>query len=293
MGGAILLNVALLHPRLFTTVVNFEATIFRSPRQFTSLGAYPIIFRKDQWPSRDAAGKSLRKHPIYKKWNPAVLDLFLYHGLRDLPTLSNSDAVSPDSTAPVTLTTSKHQEVSSYTRAAFPLDRGTPLADFSPTMSAHPDIGPADWRHPKEPFYRPETTLTFAQLPFLRPSCLWLYGADTTFMIGKATRSERTKATGSGIGGNGGVPAGRVHEQEVVGGGHFLPFEAPQKLAKEVVGPWFDMEVGRWAKERRDELKAWESVDPAKRSQVSADFLHWMRTHNDPRNVTRAMRLKL
>jgi hypothetical protein len=275
------------------TVINFEATIFRSPRQFTSLGAYPITFRKDQWASREVAAKSLRKHPIYKTWTPAVLDLFLKYGLRDLPTPLYPDAGPHESAKPVTLTTSKHQEVSSYTRAAFPPAHDTPLTEFSPTRSGHPDIGDAEWRHPKEAFYRPETTLTFAQLPFLRPSCLWLYGSDTVFMIGKATRHEKTNATGVGIGGSGGVAAGRVQELEVSGGGHFLPFEAPQKLAVEVVGPWFDTEVERWVSEKQEEHTAWESVDATKRGQVSDDFLYWMKTHNDPRKVTRAMRLKL
>jgi hypothetical protein len=293
MGGSILLNVALMHARLFTTMINFEATVFRSPRQFTSLGAYPIIFRKDQWPSRETVARSFSKHPIYKTWDPAVLQLFLQYGLRDLPTQLYPNVVPSDSSVPVTLTTSKHQEVSSYTRAGFPSDRDTPLSAFSPTTSSHPDIGPKEWRHPKEPFYRPETTLIFAQLPYLRPSCLWLYGAETTFMVGQKARDERANALGSGIGGSGGIGAGRVESREVSGGGHFLPFEAPRKLAMEVVGPWFDKEVELWEKNRQEERRAWDGVNPAKRSQVSEDFLHWMKTHNDPRKVTRAMRLKL
>lgn len=293
MGGVVLLNVALMHPRLFASLVTFEATIFKSPRQYTSLGAYPVIFRRDRWPSRDAAARSLRKHPIYKTWDPVVLDLFLQYGLRDCPTHLYPIPSPSHSSVPVTLTTTKHQEVLNYMRAAFPSERSTPLAEFSPSSYAHPDIGDADWRHPKEPFYRPEMTLTFAQLSYLRPSCLWLYGADTSFMLGKKNRDEKTYSTGVDIGGSGGVAAGRVKERVVSGGGHFLPFEAPQTLAAEVVGPWFDAEVEKWDEERKEERKAWKTVDAARRSQVSDDFLHWMKTHNDPRKVNWAMRLKL
>jgi pimeloyl-ACP methyl ester carboxylesterase len=293
MGGAILINVALMHPRLFTTVVNFEASICRSPRQYTTLPGYFITFRKDQWPSRDAAAKYLSKHPLYKTWDPAVLDLFLQYGLRDGPTLLYPNALSSGSSVPVTLTTSKHQEITDYTRAAFPPDRSTPIADFQPTANGHPDIGDASWRHPKEAFYRPETTLMFPQLPYLRPSCLWLYGSDSTFMSDRANRQDKTNVTGTGIGGSGGVAAGRVKEIDVSGGGHYLPLEAPRKLAVEVLGPWFDTEVERWVKETEEERKEWESVALEKRSQVSDDFLYWMKTHNDPRKVTKAMRLKL
>lgn len=293
MGGATLLNVALMHPRLFTTTINFEASICPRPRDFTSLPAYAITFRKDRWPSREAAAKSLSKHPIYKTWTPVVQDLFFQYGLRDVPTSVYPDALSADSSGSVTLTTTKHQEASAFTRAAFPPDRSTPLADFQPNEHWHPDIGDANWRNPKDPFYRPETTLIYPHLPYLRPSCLWLYGAKTQFMMDKANRQEKTNTTGIAIGGSGGVTAGRVKELEVPGGGHFLPFEAPQTLAVEVVGPWLDTEVERWVKVRDEERKAWNAVDVAKRSQVSDDWLHWMKTHNDPRKVTKAMRLKL
>ncbi|KAF2127400.1 alpha/beta-hydrolase [Dothidotthia symphoricarpi CBS 119687] len=293
MGGVVLLNAALIHPRLFTTLVTFEATVFKNPRQHTSLGANPITFRKDQWPSREAAAKSLVRYPMFKAFNSTVMDLFLKYGLRDLPTVLYPASIPPGSPIPVTLTTTKHQEVLNYTRAAFPPNRSTPLSEFVPTHIAHPDIGDADWRHPREPFYRPEIPLTFLQLPRLRPSCFWLYGADTTLMPEKFKRDDRTNTTGIGIGGSGGVAQGRVREQVIPGGGHFLPFEQPQSLAENVVGPWFSSEVERWEADMKIERKAWEEVDVAQRSQVSDDWMHWMKTHNDPRKETRAMRLKL
>jgi hypothetical protein len=118
---------------------------------------------------------------MYKTWDPIVLEVFLQYGLRELPTAMYPDPTDSGS-APVTLTTTKHQEVASYTRPAFPPDRSTPLADFQPTRVSHPDMGDKNWRNPKDPFYRAESTMLFAQLQYLRPSCLWLYGEKTIFV---------------------------------------------------------------------------------------------------------------
>lgn len=291
MGGVVLMNVALMHPRFFASLTVFEATVYKTPRQTTSLGACPILFRKDQWPSRAAAAQTLQTHPVYKTWDPAVLALFIQHGLRDLPTFEHRVPSSSDT--PVTLSTTKDQEVSTYTRAAFPPSRTTPLSAFSPSPSSHPDIGSRHWRHPEEPFYRPEMTLTYAQLPHLRPPCLYLYGSDTTFLLGDAQRRERTEITGSGIGGSGGVAAGRVAMRVVNGGGHFLPLEAPRELAMEVLGPHFDGEVERWMCERREEREDWGKMEVGERGKVSEDFRWWMRVENNSRKVKRESRVKL
>jgi hypothetical protein len=120
-----------------------------------------------------------------------------------------------------------------------------------------------------------------------------LYGAETVFVTERQLREDRTKVMGAGVGGSGGVASGRVKEIEVPGGGHFLPFESPRKLAEDVVGPWFEEEMERWTAEAETESKAREKLSAAQRSQVSDDWFHWMKTHNNPKKVTRAMRLKL
>jgi pimeloyl-ACP methyl ester carboxylesterase len=292
MGGTVLTNVALMHPRLFATLVIFEPMFFKYPKNSTSLGAYAITFRKDKWPSREVATKSLTKHPLYKHWDRDVLKIFLDYGLRDLPTVVHSEPLPSDAPVPVTLTTTKHQEASNYARAAFPPNRSTPYSELKPSTS-HPDLGDTSWRHPDEPFYRAEMAMTYRQLPHLRPSCLILYGAETTFVKEQQIRDDRTEVMGVGVGGSGGVAKGRVKELEVAGGGHFFPFENPRKLAQETVGPWFDQEMKRWTVELEAERKAWEAVEPAQRSQLSDDWRHWMKTHNDPRKVNRSTRVKL
>jgi pimeloyl-ACP methyl ester carboxylesterase len=292
MGGVVMINVALMHPRLFATVVTFEPIILSHPRQYISLGAFPVTFRRDQWPSREAALQSFQKHPTYKKWTQEALDLFIKYGLRDLPTLLYPEAPK-DALQPVTLTTTKYQEALSFSRRAYPPDRSTPLSKFVPTQAAHPDIGDASWGYPQTPFYRPEVIQTFHQLPYLRPSCLWLWGKDTQLFPDKLKRAEKTAECGIGVGGSGGVAAGRVEERELEGGGHYLPLEAPAKLADDTLGPWLEKEVGRWVAETKEERQASGAVEKAKRSQYDPDWEWWMKTHNDPRKMIKAVKPKI
>lgn len=291
MGGNVIINTALMHPRLFATVMTFEPVILKNPHQTTSLAAYPITFRRDQWPSREAALNSFHKHPTYKTWTPEVLKLFIEYGLRDLPTLLYPN-VPKDAPQSVTLTTTKYQEALSFLRAAYPPDRSTPLSEWVPTQTKYPDIGDANWRDLNDPFYRPEMTHTFSQTPYLRPSCLFLYGKNTMLMPAKFKRAEKTSTCGTGLGGSGGVAAGRVEERELEGGGHYFPLEKPVMLADDVLGPWLDKEIGRWIEETRVEKKAWETAEKPKRSQYDQDWEWWMKKVN-PMKPTKPMRAKI
>lgn len=62
--------------------------------------------RRDIWPNREEALKSLRSRPSFKIWDPRILELYVEHGMRELPT-----AVYPDKTDGVTLKCPKEQEV--------------------------------------------------------------------------------------------------------------------------------------------------------------------------------------
>ncbi|KAI0058253.1 hypothetical protein BV25DRAFT_1891561 [Artomyces pyxidatus] len=65
--------------------------------------------RKDIWPSRAAAHEWLRTHSPWKGWHPRSLELFVEHGLRDLPT-----AKYPHLTEGVTLSCTREQESFCY-----------------------------------------------------------------------------------------------------------------------------------------------------------------------------------
>jgi pimeloyl-ACP methyl ester carboxylesterase len=261
MGGNVIVNLALLHPRLLSTVVAVEPVINTSAHEMNFIGTYSLTFREDKWPSKDAAMKSIAKSPFFAKWKPRVLDLFRQHGLRDT---SAGDA---------TLVTTKHQEVLSFARAAFPASRSASLADFTPDRVRHADLG--DDRHPGNAFYRPESTMTFQQLPFLRPSCLYIYGKRSHMSAANDKgRKDKLRHTGTATGGSGGAAAGRVQDV-VVEGSHFAPFEQPEQIAS-LVSNWLDREMTAWRDEQAAENDAWQAVPLARRSTVSDDWIYWV-----------------
>lgn len=269
MGGNVIINLALLHPRLLTTVIAVEPVINTSPAEMDFIGTFPLTIKKDRWPSREAAMTSITKSPFYAHWDPRVLSLFREHGLRSLPT----SAAQNDTKDTVTLTTTKHQEVLSFARAAFPPSRTQNLASFVPTLDTHPDLG-AD-RHASNAFYRPESTMTFQQLPYLRPSCFFVYGANSHMAAGRAPgRKDKLESTGTATGGSGGAAVGRVQEK-VVKGSHFVPFEIPDEIA-DILSQWYDGELDRWHQQEADEKRTWNATPIASRSAVSEDWVHWV-----------------
>ncbi|EKM56754.1 uncharacterized protein PHACADRAFT_141668 [Phanerochaete carnosa HHB-10118-sp] len=71
--------------------------------------ATPAAKRRDIWPSREEALKALQSRPPFKTWDPRILELYVEHGMRELPT-----AVYPDKADGVTLKCPRKQEVACY-----------------------------------------------------------------------------------------------------------------------------------------------------------------------------------
>jgi pimeloyl-ACP methyl ester carboxylesterase len=111
-GGHAVLRVALMHPGLFTALVEIDAVIEEYPHG--NAPAKASARRRDCWPTREAAEDYFRSREFYKRWDPRCLELHLKHGLRDLPT-----ATYPDK-AGVTLATTKHQELYTFLRCVGP-----------------------------------------------------------------------------------------------------------------------------------------------------------------------------
>lgn len=75
------------------------------PGTFSLDLAAPTAKRRDVWASRADALKSLQQRPASAAWDPRVLELYVEHALRDLPTLTY-----PDKKDGVTLKCSRDQE---------------------------------------------------------------------------------------------------------------------------------------------------------------------------------------
>ncbi|OAL50732.1 alpha/beta-hydrolase [Pyrenochaeta sp. DS3sAY3a] len=255
MGGCQLANLALLHPRLFESLILVDPVIQGKVSLVGNVSpAAASARRRERWPSREEAQKSFMKSKFYQTWDSRVLDRWVQHGLRDVPTELFPDAKAPE----VTLTTTKHQEVMTFLRSNFaarPGDKEPSSAEFTlsnPKVNrrTHPDLTPhADQQ---SPFYRGESTIVFNQLPHIRPSVLYIFGS-LSFLTDDAIIEEKLTKTGSGVGGSGGRAEGRVASVMVQDAGHLIPMEKVEESADHI-SKWVKKELERyWDWERKTE----------------------------------------
>lgn len=294
MGGAHLVNLSLIHPRLFTTLILMDPVIQRLHSQNGNYGpAKASTLRRDKWPSRQAALASYKRSKFYQAWDPRVLDLWVRYGLRDLPTYLHPEATPVSGTLPavtadpssatvhpakgieteVTLTTTKHQEVFTFLRPNWPTPE-YPSPSANPNPVTHPDIDPS--AAPNAPFYRPEPIATFHKLPLLRPSVLYIFG-DQSYLSAPLLKADKMAATGVGVGGSGGVKKGRVREVTFKGTGHLIPMEVVGQAA-DACFEWIVPEIGRWRQIEEAERKEWAKVPKEEKAMMSEEFVGMMKS---------------
>ncbi|KAK3067909.1 hypothetical protein LTR53_014921 [Teratosphaeriaceae sp. CCFEE 6253] len=283
MGGNNLVNLSLMHPRLFTTLILIDPVI---QRQLSQQGNYSparaSAKRRDRWPSRAAAEASFKRSKFYQTWDPRVLDLWVKYGLRDLPTHLYPKTTSLSSTLPVltadpstaaitterevTLTTTKHQEVLTFLR---PTPSAIPATTPQLQEIQYPDLDPKNY--PDLPFYSPALIPTFNKLPHLRPSVLYIYGS-LSHLSAPLLRADRRATTGIGVGGSGGVKKGRVDEVMFEGVGHLIPMEVVGSTAEACEG-WLGGELERWRAGEEGERGEWALVERGRRGEMSEKYL--------------------
>jgi hypothetical protein len=268
-----------MHPRLIHTLVLLDPVIQRQTTQLdgpslennkreiaktTQLSTH----RRDIWPSRQTAAEGFRRSPFYQAWDPRVLSRWIEHGLRDLPT-----AIHPldpkkqidTATPPVTLRTTLHQEVFTFSRPNYSHTPNTTTIN----RRTHPDI---DAAHPhNHPFYRPEPARIFSQLPFLRPSVLYIFAGKSDMCL-PSMRADKLANTGVGLGGSGGVVAGRVRDVLLEDFGHLLAQEAVDECAEAAVA-WITPEIRRWRDEEESFRKDWSRKSKVEKMTVDAKWL--------------------
>ncbi|KAJ4315958.1 hypothetical protein N0V84_008092 [Fusarium piperis] len=259
-GASILANVALIHPRLMTSLVLLDPVISRFTGTPSSAGpAAASLNRRDVWPSREEAAKSFSQSPFYRTWDRRVLQRWLEHGLRNV---SGTNAV--------TLTTTKHQEVFTYVRPSWDAYDAEGREVIRPDLAV--DLDPSlneNW--PTYPVYRPEGPRTLASLPALRPSVLYLFGGRSE-ISSVELREEKLALTGTGVGGSGGVKAGRVSSVVSEESGHLVPLEAPGLCAR-VAAEWMTTDLTRWLAEER-EYETWARRPAAEKTTMSDQLRH-------------------
>ena len=284
-------QLAYIHPRLLSSLVLIDPVIHDANSEeikfkLESSFARSSTFRRDIWPSRSQAEASFKRHKAYQTWDPRVLDLWTEHGLRELPTaLYPDDATySQDSDQsdtptregpPVTLTTTKAQEVLMYIRPNY--EGKDANGNLIANRQTHPDIDLSTTEI--YPFYRPEPPAVFKSLSHLRPSTLYLFGGMSGLST-PAARKQKLDVTGTGAGGSGGVEEGRVKEVVIEGVGHLIPMVAPKDTASHSAD-FLAHDLERWRKEEEGFKRDWEAKSRMERMSISEEWKK--RIGGDPR----------
>lgn len=270
-------KLSLLHPRLLHSLVLLDPVIYRAfkndgTHSFHTTGKnVPITtklstYRRDLWPSREAAAESFRKSPFYQAWDPRVLDRWIKYGLRDLPTAIHplDETSTSKGDKPVTLRTTLHQEVFTFSRPNYDFDRSknTPINIFT-----HPDLDPSLNSYP---FYRPEGLLIFSQLQHLRPGVLYV-AAGKSDLSAPELRADKLAVTGRGVGGSGGVPTGRVQELFLKDRGHLLAQEAVTECA-DAAASWFGKELQRFREEEETFRTQWSRKSKVEKMTIDEEW---------------------
>jgi pimeloyl-ACP methyl ester carboxylesterase len=260
MGGAQLVNLSFLHPRLLRTLVLIDPVIQLYASVPEHVGPSPArlsTFRRDEWPSREAAATSFKASKFYQQWDPRVLDRWIKYGLRDMPTATNP---AEPGTKQVTLTTPKHQEVFTFLRPAYDRQGN----DNKEDRQANPDIDPD--MPSLGNFYRAEGPRTYLRIGELRPSALYVFGGESD--IGKPEGAEaKVPMTGIAPGGSGGEKEGRVKGITYEGIGHLIAMEAVDRLAEDSA-QWIGQEMQRWRDEQAELERSWRSQPRRERQMV-------------------------
>lgn len=272
MGGNNLVNLSLMHPRLFTTLVLMDPVIQRWPNPKANFApARASARRRDRWPSRKIAAEAFKKSKFYQTWDPRVLENWIQYGLRDLPTTLHPE-VQSSGDVEVTLSTTKHQEVMSFLRGNFPT-KEHPFPSFDPDRLAQPDIDMNTFP-PNAPFVRSEPHSTFQKLPFVRPSVFYVFGEHSD-LSDTHLQADKLSMTGVGVGGSGGKLKGRVDAITMEGVGHLIPMENVNGTA-DAAASWIAPEIDLWRKNEDIERSKWAAIPKEKRSLMPEEYVKTM-----------------
>ncbi|KAL8739047.1 MAG: hypothetical protein Q9181_000229 [Wetmoreana brouardii] len=270
-----------MHPRLLSSLVLIDPVLDIPPARPRGTAALLMTqlstFRRDYWPSREEAAASFRGSKFYQAWDKRVLDRWVDVAFRDIPTALYPSIDGESKPKPVTLVTSKHQEVFTFSRPNFDgMDKdGRPVID----RSTHPDLDPDPESGEIYPFYRAEPSSTSKRLPYVRPSVLYIYGGKSDLSAPKF-REKRMDTTGVGVGGSGGAKEGQVKQVVFEGVGHLVPMEVVGQSADAAAG-WLAQEMTRWTQQEREFEAKWSSKTKREKQTVTEEWKR--RVGGDPR----------
>ena len=280
LGCGHLVNLAIIHPRLLHSLVLMEPVILLDPPPGPN-SAMMSTLRRDLWPSRADAEASHKKNKFFQTWDPRILNKFLHYGLRDVPTavypkVGGTAGVPKEA---VTLTTTKHQEAWTYVRANFAPQ------DAAADRFISPDL---DDSYQQFYFTQADCNTAFRNLPFLRPSVLWIFGAKSPTSSADAIE-DKSSRTGTGTGGSGGRTRARVTTVVFQDHGHLIPFEKPRDCTRHAA-EWFGKQLEQYKAD--EEFIRSHNLRMAGPDGVTTSD-HWKKMVRLPANATREIKSKI
>ncbi|QSS62851.1 toxin biosynthesis protein [Histoplasma capsulatum] len=253
-GCVHLLLPAAWHPRIFQGIVLMEPVLEVGYHHIEELKAhgvpeqglarnmnmgFSVALMRDQWESREAAERHMRKSKYYSQLDPRVLSQSLRYELRSMPDGS------------VTLATPRYQQAQLFMRADPPM-KGYPAGEDYATRAEESFVARG--------FYRGEPAKIKEYLPGVHCKALYVWTADNSPLSTDSYRNRIVGKTGIGLGGGGGEATGQVKEVFVAAEGHALPFLEPRGTARA---------VAKWLAE---ELKPqWEIEEARQRKEPGID----------------------
>ncbi|KAI9769112.1 MAG: hypothetical protein M1840_004463 [Geoglossum simile] len=274
MGACNLVQLSVMHPRLLTALALLDPAI----REPSSTPALPttvlaVTLRRDLWQSREDAESYFLKNRFYRNMDKRVLQRLLRYVIRNVPTeLYELSPIVPKTA--VTLTTTKHQEVLTFLRPNY---KGRSSdGKIVINRETHADVDP-EAKH-IFPFYRPESTQAFLNLPHLRPGVLYVFG-ELSYVSSPEDQEQKMQATGTGVGGSGGVKEGRVKKVVLKGIGHLVAMEAVDQTA-DAISTWLGMELQRWRQKEGQFRSMWSAKTNLEKITTSEEWRERMRSNN-------------
>ena len=280
LGCGQLVNLAIIHPRLLYSLVLMEPVILLDPPPGPNVAMMSTL-RRDLWPSRPDAEAGHKKNKFFQTWDPRILNKLLHYGLRDVPTAvyPNGGGTTGVPKDAVTLTTTKHQEAWTYLRA-----------NFAPQDAAADRLISPDLDDSRQQFYftQPDSNTAFRNLPFLRPSVLWMFGGKSQMSTADAIEDTSSR-TGTGTGGSGGRVRAKVATVVFEDHGHLVPFEKPRDCTRHAA-EWFGKQLEQY---RADEefIRSHDLRTAGPDGVTTSD--HWKKMVRLPANAVREIRSKI
>lgn len=262
MGATQLTHLALIHPRLLDALVSIDPVIQTANPSMAYAPA--STYRRDVWSSREEAAEKFKASKFYQRWDPRVLERWIEYGLRELPTEQyapedKSDFEDEQSKGtPVTLATTKAQEVYMFLRPAYREERL--LFAKSRAEEAHPDD------IDDLPMYRPEPAIVFRDLERLSCDALYIFG-EASDLSSLEARTKKINTTGVGIGGSGGRAEGKV-EEVVLKCGHLVPMEQTKECAV-AVADYITRELKKYEDMAAKREAVWSKLTRVEKVQIN------------------------